>query len=265
MEFRDKIAPPKKEMLFNPEEVPANQREIYDALAAESGGGAATVKEVNDLLPYIWSKTKSTAKMGKEKNQYAKLTQESIDYRNGLNEAINSDLKFHEVETGSNVLEALNIAKGKVKDMAELSKAKYLENLLQSSTTWNPTTQSWDFQAGKFYSDVMKKSELLQTKFPDEFGNIMRFAEKAKLASGDISRLSPKPMWQQATNIGIGGGALGAVYANPILSVPLGFSALAAWSLMNPSGTVRKLLTTGIKPPTLTKETMKLGVMKGEE
>lgn len=265
LEFNRKISTPKKEMLFKPEEVPANQREVYDYLANSTSGGAATVNELNDLLPYIWSRTKSTAQMGKNKNQYQKLTEESVNFRNGLKDAIDSDLGVYEVETGSKVLESLNIARQSTKDMASLGKAKYLEKLLESCTDWNPKTQHWDFQAGKFYSMVTKRKESLQNSYPDEFGSIMNFAEKAKLASGDIARMSPKPAWQQAANIGITGGALGAVYASPILAVPLGFSTFAAWSLMNPTGTVRKLLTTGIKPPTLTKEIIKLGVMKGEE
>lgn len=229
------------------------------------GVGYASVNDLNDLLPYIWSKTKSAAKMGKEKNQYQKLTEESIQLRNGLKDAIDADLGIHEVDTGAKVLEALNVARDAQKNMASLGKAKYLEKLLQDSTTWNPATQHWDFQAGKFYSEVIKKQETLRNMFPDEFGIIMRFAEKSKLASGDIARMSSKPAWKQAIEIALGGGTLAAIVANPILAVPLGFSAFSAYSLMNPSGMLRKHLTTGIKPPTLTKETIKLGVMNQEE
>jgi len=266
LDFNQKIRQGEKpEMLFSREEVPANQLEIYDALANPQGTATATVTELNDLLPYIWSRTKSTAKMGKEKNQYQKLTEESIQLRNGLKEAIDADLGIHEVDTGAKVLEALNVARDAQKNMASLGKAKYLEKFLQDSTTWNPATQHWDFQAGKFYSEVMKKQETLRNMFPDEFGTIMRFAEKSKLASGDIARMSSKPSWKQAIEIGLGGGAGAAIYSNPMLAVPLGFPAFAAYSLMNPSGTLRKYLTTGIKPPTLTKETIKLGIMNKED
>lgn len=256
-DFYNKVQPKKGQMLFSPEEVPANQRAVYDYLAegADTGiPGNATINDVNEILANLWPR--------KGADTYEKMTQATVDLRNGLKDAINADLAAYDSLKGTQVLELLDKARQTVKDTAELRKSKIIEKFLSNATTFNPETQQMVFNPGKFYSDITKNADFLQRKLPDQFNNILAFAEKSKLAATDYARMGPKNSIQQAVDIGTLGGGLAAGIMNPILTVPLGFQAIAAYSLMNPSGVIRKWLTTGIKPPKLLKEGVKLGIME---
>jgi len=97
----------------------------------------------------------------------------------------------------------------------------------------------------------------------DQVKTFENFGKKTFLAIGDMAKYGKSSKFGEMLQ---GASTLGGAYTTSqgdifsgaaMIAVPAMFSSIVAKSLMNPTGALRKWLTTGIKPPRLIQEAVK--------
>lgn len=200
-----------------------------------------------------------------------KLTPAQKELRNGLRESLYKDLAENDLQAGLQLETALKTAQEAAKVPRDITKARWIEQSLLNPAT-DIIDQAYVFSPAKFKVQVDKNLTKIEQMFGQEGLDIInKFADKLMLAAPDMAKLgkisdATKSM-RQLTGLGMlsipGAIAAGQPGLALGLSVPYGFQTFVAKSLMNPSGWLRKWLTTGFKPPTLlTKEAPKLGILE---
>lgn len=213
-------------------------------------GGVLTFREFNDLRSKLWS-------------NYAKLTPAQKSIRGRLKEALDNDLSLFEEQSGNAVLEASSKAYEAFGNLREFGTSRWLERLLDGATEFDKAGQRYEFFPAKF-DKIFRNNEdrLRATLTPEQFKNLNAFRQKALLSTSDLAK---KDLTRGEVPMlgGTAAGAAAATYFQPWLAVPLGFQTIVARSVMNPSGWVRKWLTTGLTPPSMpmTREVLKVGSM----
>lgn len=213
-------------------------------------GGQLTIGEYNDLRAKLWS-------------NYSKLTPAQKAIRGKLKEALEKDLELYEEKVGGDVLKASQKAYEASGDLREFGTSRWIERLLDSATDLNKEGQAYEFFPAKFDKIFRKNQDRLKAVLtPDQFKNLDNFRQKMNLAVPDLAKQNIL-RGEYPTLGGTAAGAAAATYFQPWLAVPLGFQTIVARSVMNPSGWVRKWLTTGLTPPSMpmTREVLKVGSM----
>ena len=143
--------------------------------------------------------------------------------------------------------------------------ASPLRDIFNKSMTPNPRTGDLEFNPDTF-SNLwqQRRTYFLDNKnySAEDIRTIDQFNNKMSALVPDLSRLKSYNPTLNQLNFQNPAPVLGAVYAKPILAVPLGADVGLAYSLMNPNGIMRRFLTTGFNPPVLSS---KMGIMKGME
>jgi hypothetical protein len=222
------------------------------------GGEAKTVDEINTLHATY-------------NRSWNKLTPVGKDLRNGIRESIYKDLAENDLQTGLQLEEALKTAQAAAKTPRDIAKSRWIENALLDPAT-KVEDQAFIFYPAQFQTQVNKNITKIEQMFGQEGVDIFKkFADKMMLAAPDMGKLGKVSDATAAFRKGTGLGMLtipGAVAAGQpgmaaALAVPYGFQTIAAKSLMNPSGWLRKWLTTGLEPSKLfSKEVPKLGMLE---
>lgn len=212
--------------------------------------GHATVQDIRDILNVL----NPTGAKGAERTARMKI-----------GDALMSDLG---ASGNQEMVDALSNAR----DLARLQRiAGPLQSIFNRATipaakageetAFSPANfvNLWNQQRGKFLDNKNYSAEDIRV--------IDAFADKMKALVPDLamgSKFTPPTslggisQFNLENPLAVGAG----VYKFPALSVPVGMDTMLAYSLMNKNGIMRKFLTTGFKPPTLS---TKIGIQKGME
>jgi hypothetical protein len=151
------------------------------------------------------------------------------------------------------------------KETWDVMRSRFVENLLDASIDISGTERL--FRPAKFVGLIDKYGKAIDNALPELGPTLRQFADITKASLDDIAKQNLDP-FQQIMSLG-GAGVLGgaAVTQNVGLAVPVTFNAMVAKSLTNPSGWLKKWLTTGVLKgaPALVREAGKVGVMKEGE
>lgn len=209
--------------------------------------GQVTVQEIRDLLNVL----NPTGAKGAERTARMKIA-----------DAIMEDL-------GKSGNEEMVKALANAKDLARLQRiAAPLQAIFNKATipakaagdevTFSPSNfvNLWQQRRGNFLTNKNYSAEDIRV--------IDKFADKMKALVPDLalgSKYQFAGLTQTSPANPLGAGAL--AYKFPGIVIPSSVAdSFLAFSLMNPNGIMRKFLTTGFKPPTLSS---KVGIMSGME
>ena len=189
---------------------------------------------------------------------------------NDILKNLENDFLTHDTIHGTSLAEQFSLARQESRNLARLQP---IERILNQSITkpegldaglFSPAqfVQKWEAIKGK----VGARMDAADIKKVDDF------ALKMKAMIPDIKRLGEFEAKQKTPLLSGAGlkaapgtavGALGGAVGMPLLLVPMGAEVPLAYSIMNPTGIMRKWLTTGFNLPNLP---TRVGLMKaGEE
>lgn len=208
-------------------DIPKKSVELYNLAKGRMATGEMTSSEIEAFNKSIWQ-------------GYKKLSIADRQFRNELLHHIYDDLP-------QSLAESLKFAKATTR---EIRQAKLIEGLLSRATSQNGQI----FYPYKFY-DLVKKSEdaIMRSLDKDQANVLFKFADQMKIAAGTEAKMrdiifqkdmSDKALMYLAA-LG-GGGAMFSQGGGASLLIPAGAQGWMAWSLMKPSGALRKLITSGL-------------------
>lgn len=172
-----------------------------------------------------------------------KMPAGQMKWRDDLVAAMKQDVGAFDAAQSTKVLKSYESAHKMGEVIRGSDKSNFLQDLLDRSTT-NFELQEF-FNPGKF-SGILNgegKRYFLKNFTKSERDVITNFAQKMELVGQDLARLQ-KP----GPGLGTLGPMAGAAYYSPGIAVPMGFPLFTSWSLMKPSGLVRRWLTSGLMP-----------------
>jgi hypothetical protein len=144
--------------------------------------------------------------------------------------------------------------------------SRFVENMLDLAT--DTSTGQTRFMPAKFVKAIDKYGKAIKNVMPEVGEKMEQFSDMVKLSLDDLSK-KELSRYQDIASYGGASALAGAAYTgNVYMAVPVGFNALLAKSLTNPSGWAKKWLTTGILPgvPKLAGEAVRVGTIKmGED
>jgi hypothetical protein len=208
--------------------------EATEFLKGMSENGTVTLQEVNDLANTVW-------------NRYGKLQGRQKLMRGGLLDAIKADLNSFETDRGIRVTKKFEIGRKLSGMVKEFGKARYIEKLVDNATSFNPATEALEFNPLMFVKRVKNNKNTLKRMLrPEQFDRLNRFVDMAEATIPDKQRLAGQKT--SFVDIAAMSAMAGATLKAPLLLIPAGFQATLAKSIMNPTGIMRKWLTTGFEP-----------------
>lgn len=201
-----------------------------------------TIEDINSL----YSKTMQN----KGKDVYGKLSQVERNLRQSVRNAISEDFRAYDALYESELLPTAQKAWDASRDIHQLRNAKFIEGLL------NEASKPMKEEYGKvFYPEVFnrlfrtKRDALMRNLGKEKFDLLDKFRERALAAVPDLNKLVNRP--SQVEQLAVAATSMGALYAQPWLLMPMGFSGLMARSIMSPKGMMRSWLTNTVGPPRL--------------
>jgi hypothetical protein len=233
---------------LSPEKVGKTSVDFMQTMQERLKPGSLSVADIERLNASLWPKGKA----------YARISAMDKAWREEFLQHLYRDLAAHEMKIGVNLADLLQQAKGTTRNIYQ---AQYIERLLDRATD----NQNLMFNPQRFYDLVRSNQAGIQRSLSKDVAqNLFAFADKMKAAAPERAAFmrsrEPNSLFEQAWSSGPALGLGGAsIYGTPAMAVPVGFQGWAAWSLMKPSGVIRKWLTTGYKPPVLP---AKIGLME---
>jgi hypothetical protein len=197
--------------------------------------------------------------MAKKYKNFGKLGEEQKWVREALKSALEKDIAVINEATDNAVKFAQDKAKQATINKATANASVYIESLLSKATKYDINTGETTFHPAIFKDTIDKAIPMLKKRLPygkageEKIRLIQKFADEMMGLSTDLSRKAATPKLNMFEKLATGSGALAFAGYNPAtaaaISVPAGFQAVLANSMMKPNGVVKKWLTTGIKSP----------------
>jgi len=219
-------------------------KKTYDALMKAkkdiAENGTLDMETVNDLFAKAWGSGK-----------FGKMTGSQQRIHGQLNTALDADMTAIDKTANTKVYDLIKQGKGMYKSAADAEKSDVIERMLSSATKYDADKQAYTFHPLLFKSQIERNSKRLEAMFkkdPNKLAMIHRFANEMEASATDIARLSKttsgKGIAGEMFKTGMG---VGAIFKQPYLAVPAGFSPIIAHSLMNPKGWLKQWLTVGFQ------------------
>jgi hypothetical protein len=247
-----------------------------DLIASIKGKGKKSKKsffnmikrELGETGAIEWDKIQNMS-ANKWGGKYSSLKPEEKRLWMGFQDALDKDLLKIDEVADVHLGRLLKKADALFKSSADAKKAKRIENLFDGALK---NIEGTEYLQPKIFKRKLNKAipGLQKAGFSKERIQLLRkFADRIQVAQPDFEKFvkstSPASMIGKMFKLGLPAGTdigriiagKGAMFADPLLAVPVGAETIFAYSLMKPKGWVRRWLTTGFAPGLGTKALLK--------
>ena len=160
-----------------------------------------------------------------------------------------------------NLEEVNTLRKAMDPEVFDIAKTRFVENLLEAGQ------KPGEFDGGQFLKMFKKYEKQLKNVLEeDEFANVSQFSEIVEASQWDMKMVKRGPADKFGLPLAGTGAIAYEITKNPAKGLAvMGSNWLFAKSLMNPTGVVRKFLTTGLEPSAILEPMAKVGAMNAVE